>query len=300
MPPPPDALPIEPVVPAILDTLAKGAGLVLQAPPGAGKTTRVPLALLDAPFAAKGKIILIEPRRIAARAAARRMAASLGEPVGQTIGWRMRLDTKVSAATRIEVMTDGLFTRRLQSDPELTGVAAVLFDEFHERRLEADLGLALAVEARSAFAPHLRLLVMSATLDGERVGRLIDAPVLTSAGRAHPVETRHVPPERARIEEDAAQVIRASLRDDRGDILVFLPGAAEIERCRRALGALPELGRDPRPAWRPVGRGPGPGRRPRPAGPPQGRPVDRHRRDLADHRRDRRRRRLRPDARRAL
>lgn len=232
------ALPIDVVIPDILARLQHQPNLVLKAPPGAGKTTRVPLALLDAPWMAAPKIIVIEPRRVAARGAARRMAQSLGEEVGQTIGWRMRLDTKVGPTTRIEVMTDGLFTRRLQSDPELSGIGAVLFDEFHERRLDSDLGLALALESQGALRPDLRLIAMSATLDDAGLAQLMQAPVIETQGRAYPVDTRYLPPERRRIEEDVAAAIRASLQNDRGDILVFLPGFAEIERVRRDLGNL--------------------------------------------------------------
>ena len=183
--------PIDAALPRLLEALEIGTRAVLVAPPGAGKTTRVPLALLDALWRGDGKIILLEPRRLAARAAARFMARSLGEDVGQTVGYRVRLDARVSTATRIEVVTEGVFTRMLLDDPELGGVAAVLFDEFHERSLDADLGLALALDA-AALRPDLRLLVMSATLDGARVARLLDgAPVIESEGRAFPVETRY-------------------------------------------------------------------------------------------------------------
>ncbi len=231
-------LPIEPDMPRILAALEAQPNLVLIAPPGAGKTTRMPLALLDAAWAQGQKIIIVEPRRVAARGAARRMAATLGEEVGQTIGWRMRLDTKVGPHTRIEVITDGLLTRRLQSDPELTGIAAVLFDEFHERRLESDLGLALALEAQAALRPDLRLVVMSATLSGERLGPLMGAEVIETQGRAFPIDIRYRPPARRHIAEDVADCVRESLGADQGDILVFLPGAGEIERARRALGSL--------------------------------------------------------------
>src|SRR5579859_1335862 len=189
---PNDPLPIDEAVPRLTEALEAGPMAVLVAPPGAGKTTRVPLALLDAPWRKDGKIILLEPRRLAARAAARRMAMSLGEEVGETVGYRVRLDVKVSKRTRIEVVTEGVFTRAILADPELTGVAAVLFDEFHERSLDGDLGLALALDA-SALRGDLRLLVMSATIDGARIGKLMDdAPVIESRGRAFPVETRHV------------------------------------------------------------------------------------------------------------
>jgi ATP-dependent helicase HrpB len=232
------ALPIDAVLADILASLGAVPNLVLKAPPGAGKTTRVPLALLEAGFARGGKILVIEPRRVAARAAARRMAETLGEHVGETVGWRMRMDTKVGPKTRIEVMTDGLFTRRLQADPELTGIAAVLFDEFHERRLELDLGLALALEAQAALTPDLRLVAMSATLDGLALGDLMHAPIIEAQGRAYPVDIRYAPPGKQRLEEDIAAVIKTALREDDGDILAFLPGAAEIERTKRALHPL--------------------------------------------------------------
>ncbi len=231
-----DPLPIDPAIPDILASLNERSNLVLKAPPGAGKTTRVPLALLDAPWAKNQKIILIEPRRVAARGAARRMAQLLDEDVSQTIGWRMRLDTKVGPTTRIEVMTDGLFTRRIQTDPELSGIAAVLFDEFHERRLDGDLGLALALESQGALRPDLRLIAMSATLEDEKLAKMMDAPVVESSGRAYPVETRYLPPARRRIEEDVVDAIRLALSEEHGDMLVFLPGFGEIERVRRQLG----------------------------------------------------------------
>ncbi len=166
-------LPIDAVLPALLEALAARPSAVLQAPPGAGKTTRVPLALLDQPWLAGRKVIVLEPRRIAARAAARRMAAMLGEPVGRTVGYRVRLESRVGPDTRIEVVTDGLFLRRLQDDPELGGVGAVLFDEFHERGIDADLALALCLEAQGALRDDLRLVVMSATLDGGPVADLL-------------------------------------------------------------------------------------------------------------------------------
>ncbi len=193
MPFPP--LPIDAVLPALGEALATGTGAVLVAQPGAGKTTRVPLFLLDAPWREDGRIIVLEPRRLAARAAARQMARLLGEDVGATVGYRVRLDARVSSRTRIEVVTEGVFTRMLLDDPELTGIAAVLFDEFHERSLDADLGLALALDAR-ALRPDLRLLVMSATIDGARVADLLDgAPVIDSPGRAFPVETIYSEPD---------------------------------------------------------------------------------------------------------
>src|SRR6476661_2736487 len=186
-------LPIDAVLDQLARTLANHNAAVLVAPPGAGKTTRVPLALLDEPWARNKKIIVLEPRRIAARASAERMAQTLGERVGDTVGYRVRFGSKVSRMTRIEVVTEGIFSRQILDDPELTGVAAVLFDEFHERSLDADLGLALARDVQIGLREDLRILVMSATLDGARVGRLLgDAPVVASEGRAFPVDTRYL------------------------------------------------------------------------------------------------------------
>ena len=165
---------------------------MLQAQPGAGKTTVVPLALAAAPWLA-GKIIMLEPRRIAARAAARYMADQLGEAVGETVGYRVRMESRVSAATRVEIVTDGVFNRMIQDDPELSGIGAVLFDEFHERRIETDLGLALALESQAALRPDLRLLVMSATLDAAPIAALMQAPIIAVEGRSHPVERRYRP-----------------------------------------------------------------------------------------------------------
>jgi len=238
---PNDPLPIDEALPRLTAALEAGPMAVLVAPPGAGKTTRVPLALLDAPWRKDGKIILLEPRRLAARAAARRMAASLGEEVGETVGYRVRLDSKVSKRTRIEVVTEGVFTRTILADPELTGIAAVLFDEFHERSLDGDLGLALALDA-SALRDDLRLLVMSATIDGARVARLLHgAPVVESQGRAFPVETHYVERDPAqRLEDQVASVVLGALRADSGSALVFLPGQAEISRtAERLAGRLP-------------------------------------------------------------
>lgn len=237
-------LPIDDILPTLLAHLLAGPNAVLQAPPGAGKTTRVPLALLDQPWAgAKGRIILLEPRRLAARTAARRMAATLGEEVGETVGYRVRLDSKIGPRTRIEVVTEGVLIRQIQADPELTGVAAVLFDEFHERSLDGDLGLALCLEAQAALRDDLRLLVMSATLDGERVASLIgNAPILTSQGRAFPVALRWLgKPDTPRGLEDAmASAIRLALEEQPdGDVLAFLPGTAEIRRTAERLDRLP-------------------------------------------------------------
>ncbi|MDU0957862.1 MAG: ATP-dependent helicase HrpB, partial [Bradyrhizobium sp.] len=217
-------LPIDAVLDALSGTLERSNTAVLVAPPGAGKTTRVPLALRDAPWVGDRKIIVLEPRRIAARASAERMAKSLGERAGETVGYRVRFGSKVSRATRIEVVTEGIFTRQILDDPELTGIAAVLFDEFHERSLDADLGLALARDAQQGLREDLRILVMSATLDGARVARLLgDAPVVESEGRAFPVETRYVgrKPD-APVERQMAETIASALRADAGSVLAFL------------------------------------------------------------------------------
>jgi ATP-dependent helicase HrpB len=225
------------VLPELARTLAGNNAAVLVAPPGAGKTTRVPLALLDQPWLGDRKIIVLEPRRIAARASAERMAQTLGERVGETVGYRVRFGSKVSRATRIEVVTEGIFTRQILEDPELTGIAAVLFDEFHERSLDADLGLALARDAQTALREDLRILVMSATLDGARVARLLgDSPVIASEGRAFPVETRYLGRKAdAPLERQMADAIAMALRADPGSVLAFLPGAAEIRRTQNLL-----------------------------------------------------------------
>jgi ATP-dependent RNA helicase HrpB len=231
-------LPIDAVLDQLARTLASHHAAVLVAPPGAGKTTRVPLALLDAPWLKNKKIIVLEPRRIAARASAERMAHTIGERVGETVGYRVRFGSKVSRATRIEVVTEGIFSRRILDDPELTDVAAVLFDEFHERSLDADLGLALARDAQVGLREDLRILVMSATLDGARVARLLgDAPVIASEGRAFPVETRYLGRKAdAPLERQMADAIGTALRADPGSVLAFLPGAAEIRRTQNFLG----------------------------------------------------------------
>jgi ATP-dependent helicase HrpB len=231
-------LPIDAVLGDLTAALARSNTAVLVAPPGAGKTTRVPLALLDAEWAQGKKIIVLEPRRIAARAAADRMAQTLGEKAGETVGYRVRFGSKVSRATRIEVVTEGIFSRQILADPELNGVAAVLFDEFHERSLDADLGLALARDTQGALRDDLRILVMSATLDGARVAKLLgDAPVVESEGRAYPVETRYLgrKPD-APLERQMADAIAGALRTDAGSVLAFLPGAAEIRRTQTMLG----------------------------------------------------------------
>ncbi len=237
-------LPIDDALPRLVEAFTRSNAVVLVAPPGAGKTTRVPLVLLDGAWAKDKKILLLEPRRLAARAAASRMAATLGEQVGDTVGLRVRFGSKISKRTRIEVITEGVFTRLVLDDPSLDGVAAVLFDEFHERSLDADLGLALAREVQEGLRDDLKVLVMSATLDGARVAALLgDAPVVTSEGRAFPVETRYLSRDpRDRIERPVADAVQRALRSDPGSLLVFLPGAAEI---RRTETLLKEQVRDP-------------------------------------------------------
>ncbi|MCK1366560.1 ATP-dependent helicase HrpB [Bradyrhizobium sp. 62] len=231
-------LPIDAVLDELSRTLEAHHAAVLVAPPGAGKTTRVPLALLDAPWAKGKKIIVLEPRRIAARASADRMAKSLGERAGETVGYRVRFGSKISRATRIEVVTEGIFTRQILDDPELSGIAAVLFDEFHERSLDADMGLALARDAQTGLREDLRILVMSATLDGARVAKLLgEAPVVESEGRAFPVETLYLGRKAdVPIERQMADAIASALRAHAGSVLAFLPGAAEIRRTQNLLG----------------------------------------------------------------
>ena len=244
-----DALPIDAILPDLVAALADRGCAVLQAPPGAGKTTRVPLAMLDAGLTAGlkpgGRILMLEPRRLAARAAAERMAQTLGEAVGQTVGYRIRGEARVSRATRIEVVTEGILTRMIQSDPELAGVGAVIFDEFHERSLNADLGLALTGEIRGAVRAALLVVVMSATLDAEPVAALLgDAPVITSQGRAYPVETRWLARPTApamRFEAAVAGLVIEAAGAADGGVLVFLPGEGEIRRVEALLrGRLPE------------------------------------------------------------
>ncbi|MBX9911403.1 MAG: ATP-dependent helicase HrpB [Beijerinckiaceae bacterium] len=231
------SLPIDEVLPALAAALAAAPNAVLVAPPGAGKTTRVPLALLDEPWIKGGKLIVLEPRRLAARGAASRMAQTLGESVGQTVGLRVRLGSKIGPATRIEVVTEGVFARMILDDPALDGIAAVLFDEFHERSLDADFGLALALDAQAGLREDLRILVMSATLYGARVAKLLgDAPVIESQGRAFPVETRHLPRDPLkRIEDQVADAVLLALNEQRGSLLVFLPGQGEIRRVEERL-----------------------------------------------------------------
>lgn len=233
-------LPIEAVLAEVCAALENGTRLVLAAPPGAGKTTRVPLQLLDADWLDGQRIILLEPRRIAARMAAERMAATLGERVGDTVGLRTRLDTRVSGKTRLEVVTEGVFTRMALSDPGLEGIGAVIFDEIHERALTADMGLALALEVQGALRENLRIIAMSATLDTARIAAVIDATIVESQGRSFPVETIYLGRDRdQRVEDAMAQALRRALREQAGSILCFLPGQGEIERTAERLGDLP-------------------------------------------------------------
>ena len=246
-------LPIDEVLPELRVTLAGHRNAVVEAPPGAGKSTVVPIALLDEPWLRGRKIVMLEPRRLATRAVATRMATTLGESPGETVGYRMRMETRVSRRTRIEVVTEGVFTRMLQSDPALEGVGAVLFDEFHERSLHADTGLAFALDSQENLAPELRLLVMSATLDGAAVAKLLGgAPVVTAAGRMYPVETHYLgsglpllpsfgPGARETPELAVVRAIKRALAEAPGDLLVFLPGAGEI---RRVQGMLDFVGRE--------------------------------------------------------
>ncbi|MFQ0815514.1 ATP-dependent helicase [Brucella anthropi] len=230
-------LPVTRILPQLDEALALHASAVLVAPPGAGKTTLVPLHMLGADWRGEGMIVLLEPRRLAARAAARRMAQLLGEEPGETVGYRMRLESRVSGKTRILVVTEGVFARMILDDPDLKGVAAVLFDEFHERSLDADFGLALALDVQAALRDDLKILVMSATLDGARVASLLgDAPVIESEGRAYPVDIRYRDRKAdERIEDAMARAIRDALADETGSILAFLPGQGEIERTVRLL-----------------------------------------------------------------
>jgi ATP-dependent helicase HrpB len=236
------SLPIHAVLPELLAVLAARSSAVLVAPPGAGKTTAVAPALIGEAWCG-GEVLVTSPRRLAARAAAERMAAQAGEPVGRTFGYATRLDTKRSGATRVTVLTEGILTARLQDDPELTGVSAILFDEVHERSLDGDFGLALALDAQAGLRPDLRIVAMSATLDGARFATLMDgAPVVESEGRSHPLELRHIGrAAEARIEDAMAAAIRRALGEEQGGVLAFLPGVAEIERTAERVGDLPGI-----------------------------------------------------------
>ncbi len=233
-------LPVLSVLPDLLASLAARPNAVLVAPPGAGKTTAVAPALLDQDWCT-GEVLLLSPRRIAARAAAERMASLAGEPVGKTFGYATRMDSKRSAATRVSVVTEGIFVARIQGDPELAGVSAVLFDEVHERSLDSDFGLALALDAQGALRPDLRIVAMSATLDGARFAALLgDAPVIESEGRSYPLDLRYLGRRgEARIEDEMASAVRLALREEAGGVLAFLPGVAEIERTAERLGDVP-------------------------------------------------------------
>ncbi|MEW5916288.1 MAG: ATP-dependent helicase HrpB, partial [Gemmatimonadota bacterium] len=239
----PERLPIDDAIPRLQQALRSGTSAVLVAPPGAGKTTRVPIALLEEPWLAGSRILMLEPRRLAARAAAHYMAQLLGERVGETVGYRVRMDSRVGPRTRVEVITEGVLTRMLADDPTLEGVQLVIFDEFHERSLHADVGLALTLRSRELLRDDLRLLVMSATLDVRRVCALLgDPPQVVSEGKLHPVATHYMPPRNQAAREMAVvAAVERALRDDPGDVLVFLPGASEIKRVELLLNerALP-------------------------------------------------------------
>jgi ATP-dependent helicase HrpB len=239
-------LPIDAALPELSRALGQRGVAVLQAPPGAGKSTVVPLALLDEPWATHKRLVMLEPRRLATRAVANRMACTLGQNVGGTVGYRMRLDTRISRATRVEVVTEGVLARLLQDDPALETTALVIFDEFHERSLQADLGLALLLDARANLAPAIKVLVMSATLEVERIAALLDAPIIATAGRMFPVEARYAgrgapllpglqPAAQASPERLIAQLVHRALSEESGDVLVFLPGAGEIRRVQGVL-----------------------------------------------------------------
>jgi ATP-dependent helicase HrpB len=232
-------LPVEAVLGDLQNALANNACAVLQAPPGAGKTTCIPLHLLKASWLEGRKIILLAPRRLAARAAAMRMADLLNEKVGQTVGYRVRLDSRVSAATRIEVVTEGVLTRMLQSDPSLEGVGLVIFDEFHERSLDADLGLALCLDMQGVLNKNLRLLIMSATIETEPLAAMLEgAPIIACPGKAFPVETRYVGHHTPTFSGEALrEAVLSAARNESGSILVFLPGAPEIRQVARLLEA---------------------------------------------------------------
>src|SRR6185437_6162779 len=231
-------LPVDEAIPSLRAALAKGNAAVLQAPPGAGKTTHVPLALIGEPWLGNSKIVMLEPRRLATRAVTHRMSQLLGERAGDTVGYRVRRDTRTGPRTKIEVVTEGILTRMLQSDATLEGVGLLIFDEFHERSIHADTGLALALQSQSLVRPDLRILVMSATLDGARVSTLLDdAPVITSEGRTFPVDLAYSarPDARGLAAAIASRIVSALDENDDGDVLAFLPGGAEIRRVAMLL-----------------------------------------------------------------
>lgn len=232
-------LPIYSVLPALVDALKAHSSVILSAAPGAGKTTRVPLALLEESFI-KGRIVMLEPRRLATVRSAQYMAAQLSEKPGERVGYRIRGESRVSSKTRIEVVTEGVLTRLLQSDPALTGIDLIIFDEFHERSLHADLGLALAHDAQKLLRDDLKILVMSATLDGVAVSALLDnAPIIESSGRQFPVSIFYQPRNtQVFLETDVAQLVLRALKEQRGDVLVFLPGQSEIRRTQQSLHRL--------------------------------------------------------------
>ncbi|MBO7575193.1 MAG: DEAD/DEAH box helicase, partial [Bacteroidales bacterium] len=250
-------LPVLEIAGAVNEALAVSPRLVVTAPPGAGKSTVLPLTILEeirrseSANDGKRKILILEPRRIAARQIAERMAALLGEPVGRTVGYRIRFESRVSAATRIEVLTEGILTRMLVDDPALEGVGVVIFDEFHERSLQSDVALALTREAQSLLRPDLRILLMSATIDTEVLCRELDAPLIESAGRMFPVEIQHTPEEATaeNVAERVAHWVRVALREHDGDVLAFLPGEGEIRRCAEKLTGIDgQVGEIPGPA----------------------------------------------------
>ncbi|HMK43995.1 MAG TPA: DEAD/DEAH box helicase, partial [Dissulfurispiraceae bacterium] len=243
VPRPTDARHIDDVIPQLREALLKHSSAVLQAPPGAGKTTRVPLALLDLLPQKSGRIIMLEPRRLAAVSAARWMSSLIGEKTGDTIGYSIRFDSRISAATRIEVVTEGILTRRIQTDPGLEGVAMVIFDEFHERSLHADLALALCLDVQKNLRQDLRILVMSATLDGGPISSVLGgAPVISSGGRTFHVEERYLDDRRDIVlSARVAEAAKIALNEHEGDILVFLPGAGEIRACAERISQFTQL-----------------------------------------------------------
>ncbi|MCB0321113.1 MAG: DEAD/DEAH box helicase, partial [Bdellovibrionales bacterium] len=233
-------LPVDSVLPEIALAFEKGRNVILIAEPGSGKTTRVPVSLLDSAWLQGKKIVLLEPRRLAARAAATFIASERGEAVGATIGYRTRGDSRAGGETRLEVITEGLLTRRIQSDPALEDVGLVVFDEFHERSLQADLALALVLDSQKLIRPDLRILVMSATIDGEAVSSLLgNSEIVRCPGREYPVEVRYgTAPVATSLTERVVDTVCKALSNEEGDILVFLPGRAEIQRCSEKLGEL--------------------------------------------------------------